>query len=103
MSLKKLRQYVSDQERPSCHCPCRRLVVNIFLRAIRDAMETAITESHIQLEARAWLRSRKRGKFSAIWYAEMADLEWLLEQCKKVERGQEHSERILFCRNRSWN
>lgn len=50
--------------------PIHALMEAIVERALRDAMGTAYTETHVLRSARKWLHSNRKTKWSFMWIAE---------------------------------
>lgn len=103
MGLRDLIGYKQGEEDPFLKCPCRRLVSCILVRALKDVFETAETPVHITRDAREWLYSRSKKPYSANWYAEHANLEWLLEKCRKIAKDRRFREQFLLYRDRPWS
>ena len=84
----------------SCLCPCRRLAFNVIMRATRDAIETCTLSSIERADAGNWILSSSNRVFGAVWWAESANLEGILELCRKLVRKGKNAEQSLP-RNRS--
>ena len=75
----------------NCEClermsPEQALVANMFIRAVRDALETSRLPREDVRNARVWLTQPNSHIGSALWWAELADLEPLLERCRQAIR-----------------
>lgn len=67
-------------------CGYRKLIIRMFFRALLDSVGRAGVTKAISREAKVWLLRPKELKYSAAWWAELADMQYVLEVCRKVVR-----------------
>jgi hypothetical protein len=83
--------------------PEQRFVFCMFLRAVRDAIETQRSTMQVKRDARAWLLHEGNEEYSAEWWSEISNLEAVFRLCQIIVREDMHGiSNVVFFRDRSW-
>lgn len=70
---------------------CRALIFFVFERALGDILGERTVPAD-RRSARAWLASDSFEPYSARWWSEVAELEWVYDACRKIIKDVDHAE-----------